>query len=127
VNILDENIPEDQRQLLESWRIRTRQIGSNIGRKGMKDNEILPLLLQSRNCTFFTRDQDFYERGLCHGRYCLACLAVDKDEVATFVRRLLQNPELDTNAKRMGLVIRASHIGLSVWRRDAKKEARLNW
>ncbi len=27
MNILDENIPEDQRQLLRSWDIRVRQIG----------------------------------------------------------------------------------------------------
>jgi hypothetical protein len=39
MNILDENIPKNQRQLLESWRISIRQTGVNVGRKGMKDNE----------------------------------------------------------------------------------------
>jgi hypothetical protein len=43
VNILDEQVLESQRQLLRSWRIPIRQIGHDIGRKGMKDQEIIPL------------------------------------------------------------------------------------
>lgn len=42
MNILDENIPESQRQLLRSWRIRVRQIGYEVGRQGMKDERIIP-------------------------------------------------------------------------------------
>jgi len=34
MNILDENIPEGQRQLLRSWRIQAKQIGHDIGRQG---------------------------------------------------------------------------------------------
>ena len=45
MNILDENVPESQRQLLRSWRIRVSQIGDDVGRKGMKDEAIIPLLL----------------------------------------------------------------------------------
>jgi hypothetical protein len=37
MNILDENIPESQRQLLRSWRIRVRQIGYEVGRRGNSD------------------------------------------------------------------------------------------
>ncbi len=44
MNILDENISEDQRQLLRGWRIRARQIGHEVGRPGMQDGEIIPLL-----------------------------------------------------------------------------------
>ena len=44
MNILDENIPESQRQLLRSWRIRVQQIGHELGRPGMKDEENIPLL-----------------------------------------------------------------------------------
>ena len=44
MNILDENIPESQRQLLRSWRIRVRQIGHEIGSPGMKDEEIISRL-----------------------------------------------------------------------------------
>jgi hypothetical protein len=54
-------------------------------------------------------------------------LAVDKDEVAIFVRRLLGHPEFDTKAKRMGAVIRVSHAGLSVWRLNADREIHFNW
>lgn len=44
MHLLDENIPESQRQLLRSWRIQSQQIGHEIGRQGMKDEEIIPLL-----------------------------------------------------------------------------------
>ncbi len=37
MNILDEYIPASQRRLLENWRIRPRQIGFNIGRRGLQD------------------------------------------------------------------------------------------
>ena len=43
MNILDENIPESQRTLLRSRRIAVRQIGHDLGRKGMKDDEIISL------------------------------------------------------------------------------------
>jgi len=47
MNILDENILNDQRQLLKMWRITSRQIGDDTGRKGMQDEEIIPLLHRS--------------------------------------------------------------------------------
>ena len=34
MNLLDENIPEHQRQLLRGWRISVRQIGVDVGDKG---------------------------------------------------------------------------------------------
>jgi hypothetical protein len=37
MNVLDENFPESQRQLLRGWRIPIRQIGYEVGRKGMKE------------------------------------------------------------------------------------------
>lgn len=80
MNILDENIPQNQRQLLESWRISIRQIGVNVGRRGMKDNEIISLLQQARRPSFFTRDEDFFKPQLSHARYCLVFLDVEKYE-----------------------------------------------
>ena len=62
MNILDENIINSQRLLLLDWRIPVRQIGFEIGRKGMQDAEIIPLLHQqkalpfSRMTTTFTTD-----------------------------------------------------------------------
>jgi len=127
VNILDENIPSNQRQLLESWRIRSRQIGFDIGRRGMKDDEIIPFLLQQRRPTFLTRDEDFYNRRLCHADYGLVYLAVDKYEAAIFARRLLRHREFDTQAKRMGVVIRVSSVGLSFWRLHTERETHAGW
>ncbi|PKO21820.1 MAG: hypothetical protein CVU38_12575 [Chloroflexi bacterium HGW-Chloroflexi-1] len=127
MNILDENIREDQRRLLRSWRIPIHQIGQDVGQKGMADNKIIPFLHQLRRPTFFTRDGDFYEPGLCHAEYCLVYLAVGKDEVASFVRRFLHHSEFDTKAKRIGTIIRLSRAGLSAWRLNAEKETHYHW
>jgi hypothetical protein len=127
VNILDENVLESQRQLLRGWRISIRQIGYDVGRKGMKDREIIPFLLQLRRATFFTLDFDFYRRDLCHARYCLVCMDIRKQDAAAFVRRLLRHPEFDTAAKRVGTIIRVSPTGLVVWRVHVTGEVHLNW
>jgi hypothetical protein len=127
MNILDENIIDNQRRQLKSWRVPVHQIGYEIGRKGMKDREIIPFLHQLSQPTFFTRDNGFYERRLCHTGYCLVYLDVRKEEVATFIRRVLRHRAFRTKAQRMGKVIRVSHIGLSVWTRHAEKEERLDW
>jgi len=127
MNILDENIPKNQRQLLETWRIHIYQIGFNIGRRGMQDEEIIPFLHQLRRPTFFTRDEDFYEQRLCHGKYSLIYLAVEKYEAATFVRRVLRHPEFDTQAKRMGTVMRVSSASITFWQLHTAKETLLDW
>lgn len=51
MNILDENIPSNQRYLLQSWRIRVRQIGLDTGRRGMQDDSIISFLWQQRRST----------------------------------------------------------------------------
>ena len=127
MNIIDENIVDNQRQQLKSWRISVRQIGFEVGRKGMKDKEIIPLLHQLNQPTFFTRDDDFYERKLCHAGYCLVFLDVRKGEVATFVRRVLRHKMFNTKAKRMGRVIRVSQIGLAVWEPHSSRENYIEW
>ena len=127
MNILDENVIDSQRNQLRSWHIAVRQIGYEIGWKGMKDREIIPLLHQVNQPTFFTRDSDFYHPNLCHAGYSLAFLDVRKQEVALFVRRLLSYPAFNTKAKRMGKVIRVSHIGLSFWQLHQRTEEHLAW
>jgi len=127
VNILDENILESQRKLLRNWRIAVRQIGYDIGRQGLKDEEILPFLHQLHNPTLFSRDTDFYNRRLRHARYCLVYLTVQKQEVALFVRRFVRHKAFDTQAKRLGTVVHVSHTGLSVWRLHAEEETILSW
>lgn len=96
MNVLDENVVENQCRLLQSWHIPFRQIGFGVGQQGMKDKEIISLLHKLRRPTFFTRDDDFYSLELCHAKYCLVYVAIRKDEVAVFVRRLLRHSEFDT-------------------------------
>ena len=127
MNILDENIPDSQRLLLRSWRIPISQIGHEVSRQGIKDDELIHLLHQLRSVTFFTRDIGFYHRYLCHADYCLACLSVGQYEAATFIRRFLRHPSFNTKAKRMGKVIRLTQMGLQVWRLHAEREEDINW
>lgn len=108
MNVLDENIVESQRQLLRSWRIRVRQIGHEVGRAGMPDEEILPFLRRTGRVTFFTRDLRLFDAKNRSLDYCIVCLAVGQYEVAVFVRKLLRHPALKTRAKRMGKIIRVT-------------------
>ncbi len=127
MNILDENIPESQRQLLRGWRIQVRQIGHEIGNRGMKDEAIISHLHQFRSVTFFTRDLGFYDNRLCHPNYCLVCLAAGKYEVASFIRRFLRHAAFNTSTKRMGKVIKITHIGMRIWQLHAEKEGLIVW
>ena len=127
MNVLDENILADQRQLLRSWRIRVRQIGPDLAYKGVKDDGIIPFLHRLDRPTFFTRDAGFYDRRFCHGAYCLVFLNVDKSEAANFVRRTLRYAALDTWAKRVGKVIRVGHSRLLLWNLRTREELTLTW
>ena len=60
--LLDENISESQRLLLQSWRIRVRQVGRDVVQKGTKDDAIITLLHALGRTTFITRDLGFYQR-----------------------------------------------------------------
>jgi hypothetical protein len=126
MNILDENILKDQRDLLLKWNVPIRQIGYEAGRKGMKDDEIIPFLFELRRPTFFTLDLGFRKRTLCHARYCLVVMEVAEGEAAYYVRDLLRHLMFNTQAKRMGAVIRLSSVGLSVWYLHAEKEVNLD-
>ena len=90
-------------------------------------DENIPMLQQQRRPTFFTRDEDFFVRELCHPRYCLVYLTVAKAEVALFVRRLLRQPAFRTQASRMGKVLRISHAGISFLQRHQLKERYIEW
>ena len=125
--ILDENIAEGQREILTSWHIRARQVGYDIGRASMQDVEIIPLLLQQRRPTFFSRDEDFYKRRLCHARYCLVYLVFPQRKVAIMARRLLRHPMFNTEAKRLGTIIRAADPGLTIWRLHAIQSEEVAW
>lgn len=125
--LLDENVPESQRQLLLRQRIRARQIGVDVARKGIADEAIIPLLLELRRPSFFTRDMGFFDRTHCHRRYCLVCMAVGRDEAALFVRRFLRHPRFNTHDKRLGTVVRISRAGIRYWTKDADAESYVDW
>ncbi|OAI47885.1 hypothetical protein AYO44_08615 [Planctomycetaceae bacterium SCGC AG-212-F19] len=126
--LLDENIPETQRQLLKWWRIRVKQIGQDIGFQGMQDDDqIIPLLRSLRQPTFFTRDLGFYDRRLCHRNYGIVCMAIGPSEVATFLRRLVRHRAFATKANRMGKVIRLTETRIHFWKPRAAQEIDVAW
>jgi hypothetical protein len=125
--VLDENFTESQRQLLRSRRVPIRQIGHEVGRAGMKDDEIIPLLHQLRRPIFFSLDLGFYRRTHCHMRYCIVCLDVDDDNAATFVRRFLKHSLFESEAKRLNRVIRLSSAGIMFWQTGIDGEQRVSW
>lgn len=125
--IIDENIIDSQRQLLMSQGSSIRQIGYEIGHKGMSDREIIVLLHELGRSTFITRDDDFFNRALCHHALCLVYLPVLKEEVASFVRRFLKHPLFNTQRKRSGNVIQVSHSGISFWRSTTSPLQKIDW
>ena len=125
--ILDENIPRDQWEELRRKRVPVKKIGVDIGRKGLDDEDIIPLLHRLNRPTFFTLDVDFWDRNLRHEGYCLVYLDISRTTAAVYARRLLRHPELNTKAKRMGSIIRAEPSGLTVWRVGQNDEERLLW
>jgi hypothetical protein len=127
MNIFDENVPVDQRATLKTKGIPIRQIGVDVGRLGMTDDEIIPLLHQLDRPTFFTLDKDFCNFRLCHEAYCLVHLDVEDEMAAEYVRRILRHPELHTKSKRMGAVIRVLATELVVWRKNQRQETRHSW
>lgn len=125
--IIDEHFPESQRQLLQRWQLSFRQIGYEAGRSGIKDEEIIPFLLQQRQPTFFTLDAGFFKRNLCHAKYGLYYLDVEQYEAAAFIRRVLRHPSFDTHAKRMGFVARISHTGFTLWQAHGDSKLHIGW
>ncbi len=127
MNVLDENIPIAERELLRRSNIPVRHAGHEIGRKGMKDDEIIPFLLGLRRPTFFTLDAGFFRRDFRHSRYCIVHLAAGQYETARFVHRFLRQRTFRTQAARMGCVIRVSRAGLWVWQIRESGQQRHQW
>lgn len=127
MNVLDESIVQGQRQRLEGGRIRVRQIGVELGRLSMTDEEIIPLLHQLRSVTFFTRDRDYYRRQWCHTSYCLVHLMwtrnIRRRTFAVFSGTLL----FSSWADRKGKVVRVRPNGIWVWRTHAQTEETIRW
>jgi hypothetical protein len=127
VIVLDENIVDAQRLLLEGWNVDARQVGLDVGRKGLKDEEIVVLLRRLRQPTFFTRDLGFYIPELRHQRYAIVAAAVGQYELAAFVRRFLRHPEFATHANRAGKIMRIASSGIAWWQLRRQQEAFVAW
>lgn len=127
MNILDENIVFEQREVLRRSRIPFRQIGYELSRRGIKDPQIIPLLLRLKQPTFFTRDFDYFDPRLCHAGYCLVWLNVRPDEAAMFIRRFLRHPDFRTHLQRLGRVIRVHPSGIDYWTRGLRRPTQVLW
>jgi hypothetical protein len=127
VIVLDENVLAEQRAQLRRWRIRLCHVGHDVGRRGMKDPEILPLLRTLRRPTFVSRDRDFSDRSYGQATYCLVYLDVRPTEVANYVRRLLRHPDFKTWALRKGRVIRVAPSGIVAWCIGSRRMVRSRW
>lgn len=125
--LLDENIVESQVQLLRARRLAPHQIGDDVGRQGMKDDEIIPLLHSLRQPTLFTRDLRFYERDKPHSGYCIVVLSVGQYEVASFVRQLLRHSHFDTHAKRMGNLLFVNQMSIKAKTLNVEEENTFSW
>ena len=123
---LDDNIL-GATQTPPAWRIRSRKIGLDLGRRGLPDLEVLALLIRLRGATFFSRDLRLGDPKRRHDSYCLVTLDVGQHETATFVRRVLRHRALNTRAKRLGSIVRASHTGLRVWRESRGDGISVAW
>jgi hypothetical protein len=127
MNLLDENIRQDQGVQLRKWRIKFRRFAVELGRTGIKDSQIIPVLHGLKQPTFFTHDKDFFRRELAHPAYCLVWLDVFDGDAASFIRSFLQHPFFDTHARRMGLVVRLHPGGIQFWARSQAALTKLAW
>ena len=127
MNLLDENVRDDQRALLQSWRIPFRQIGREISRTGIQDPDVLPLLHRLKQPTLFTQDQDFFKFEFCHRDYCLVWLDVQNTLVANYIRRVLTHPLFNTRARRMRKVIHVRTTHLRFWQLGDREMHRVAW
>ena len=115
--VIDENISEIEVWRLREWGVAVRQIGTEVARLSISDENILPVLHRLKRPTFFTRDRDFWKPGLRHAGYCLVFLDVmeHEGEVAAAIRRFLRHPVFRTHAQRLGKVVRLHHDGVQYW------------
>ena len=127
MQVIDENLPASQRQLLRKWRIYFRTVGVDIAAAGTHDENLIPVLHKLAAPMFFTLDQHFYRADWAHASYGLAWLDVSDNEAAEFIRRFLRHPAFDTQSKRMGVVSRVCASGVHFWRKGQPNLQRVEW
>lgn len=125
--ILDENVVSDHEVQLWRWGIRTKKIGDDVGRSGMKDEEIIPLLHSLPRPVLFTNDLRFYERDSPHPNYCIVVVSAGKVEMPPLIRRFLKHPNFDSEAKCLGRIVLLTQHNLRVRQFKVSGETTLEW
>ena len=127
MTVLDENVRHDQAEQLRRWRIPVRLLIEDLAPSGITDVNIIPLLHRRKRVVFFTHDSDFFKQSLRHRAYGLVWLDVLNKEAAEYIRRFLHHPLFDTQAKRMGKVVRATNQELRYWAMGEKGLLKAGW
>jgi hypothetical protein len=127
VIVLDENFPASQHVILISKGLKPTKIGIEIATKGIKDDQIIPLLLRLNRPTFITLDQGFFQPHLCHPSYCLIQIEAKSNRIAEISLRALRHSSLRTFAQRAGYIVRASDSGISLYHMHHSKAFHLSW
>jgi len=125
--ILDENVVNSQRKTLLRKRYHVRQIGYELGRKGMSDRDILPLLRTLHRPTLLTSDDDSYVRDLCDTRYSLIVLGIEEQAFAEYSIRVLRHPSFAKWRLRMGKTLSVTRGAIRFWQHKSHRETRLPW
>jgi hypothetical protein len=127
LNVLDENVPRDQADLLKGWGIPFRSIARDLGYQGIQDSEVLPLLLRLKKPTLLTRDSDFFRRNLAHRAYSLVWFDMPAEQTAFFIRRFLRHANFKQNSQRLGKVIRVLARHIEYWQKNSEALVAVQW
>ena len=127
MNVLDENIAAQPREQLRQWRIPFRRVGEHLAAYGALDENLIGMLHQLPQPTFFTHDEDFFKASFCHSHYALVYLDVSDNQTAEFIRRFLKHPAFNTQAKRLGLVARVRSSAVQFWRKGQPGLQNVKW
>ncbi|BDA68357.1 hypothetical protein RIVM261_021780 [Rivularia sp. IAM M-261] len=85
----------------------------------IKDDAIPMLLRQQSQPTFVTiNERDFWRKVEIDNNFCIVCFAFPDHrawEIASSLRTILQHPEFNTKAKRMGRVLRVTDSSVAYY------------
>ncbi|MBI4657614.1 MAG: hypothetical protein HY735_01985 [Verrucomicrobia bacterium] len=125
--LIDENVSELEVLRLRNAGIRVRLIGDEVASIGTFDENLLPVLRRLKRPVFFTQDEDFFQFRWLHADYALVWLDCRPSEVADYARQFLCHPDFDTQAKRMGTIVRVRASGIQYWRTGSRNLFRVGW
>ncbi len=95
----------------------------------IKDDVIPKLLRRERYPTFVTiNERDFWRKTQPNNRYCIICFTLSDSrayKISNILRKLLQNPQFNMKAKRMGKVIRVTNQEVSYYMTASRKLQKL--